>query len=154
MYFFRYETNVLSQDYKSCQVMLINPNAYAKVKKWFLHIWPLENWFSLGILWNNIWNSTIWIQIQVSCTKFKNPKIPGIPPIHGSSFEIVWASRMIYMTYIIWPSRMTYISQTYVPNAVIWTKNMVSNRSVKFWCTRWRSSTNRPFKFKERSKNT
>ena len=40
-----------------------------------------ENWFGIHIIWNDFWSSWIWaIQIKVSKTELKNPKIPGIQP--------------------------------------------------------------------------
>ena len=59
-------------------------NAYAKVQKWIFPCLFPGNWFKFGIILNDFWSSTIWaIQIQLTCTEFKNPKNPGIQPIHA-----------------------------------------------------------------------
>ena len=68
---------------KVCHIMSTYLNAHAKIKKLIFDIQFPGNRFQLGIIKNDFWSSTIWaIQIQASFPEFKNPKNPGIQPIH------------------------------------------------------------------------
>ena len=57
----------------------------SKRKRHQFRLFNSGNWFEFGIILNDFFSSTIWsIQIKVWRTEVKNPKIPGIQPMHNS----------------------------------------------------------------------
>ena len=66
--------------------------AYAKVKNWIFPSWFPGNGIGFGIISNDFWSSTIWAsQIHVSYPEIKNPKNPGIQPIHVLTYSHIKA---------------------------------------------------------------
>ena len=71
--------------YMKSRIMSTYSNAHAKVKNWIFAVQFPGNCFTFSIILNDFWSSTICgIRNQFSFAQFKNPKNPGIQPIHIS----------------------------------------------------------------------